>query len=191
MNRTARGNTRRFFIPHLSATLAFPSYDQSRILTQGNRWQNVAMNKRNVGLLRQSFALIEPQAGIAGLVFYRNLFALDPSLRPLFQSSIEFQARKLMESLSCTIASLDNPESLVPALEAMGRRHFSYGARTEHYDIVIEALLQTFAEVLQSAFSSEVREAWKEALLLVAATMKRGALEARVPNAKQYAPNSQ
>jgi hemoglobin-like flavoprotein len=119
--------------------------------------------------------LVEPHAGIAGLMFYRHLFNLDPSLRLLFQTSIELQARKLMEALSYTIATLENPQALVPVLEAMGRRHVTYGARGEHYDTVIQAMLLTLADTLNSGFSAEVRNAWNEALTFVAETMKRGA----------------
>ena len=135
---------------------------------------------RKVRLLRQSFVLIEPHAGIAGLAFYRNLFNLDPSLRPLFQTSIELQARKLMEALSYTIATLENPQALVPVLEAMGRRHVSYGARDAHYETVIQAMLLTLAETLNSEFSPEVRVAWTEALAFVADAMKRGALQSAI-----------
>src|SRR6266700_7455449 len=135
------------------------------------------LTDRKVRLLRQTFALIEPHAGIAGLAFYRNLVKLDPSLRPLFQTSIELQARKLMEALSYTIATLENPQALVPVLEAMGRRHVTYGAGDEHYDTVIQAMLLTLTETLNSGFSAELRAAWSDALAFVADAMKRGALQ--------------
>jgi hemoglobin-like flavoprotein len=125
--------------------------------------------------LRQTFALLEPKAGIAGLVFYRQLFTLDPSLRKLFQTSIELQSRKLMESLGYTVATLENPEMLVPVLESMGRRHVTYGARTEHYDTVITALMHALEQVLNKDFTREVKQAWDKALKFVAAAMMRGA----------------
>ena len=31
------------------------------------------------------------------MIFYRNLFTVDPSLRPLFHTTIELQGRKFME----------------------------------------------------------------------------------------------
>jgi len=133
------------------------------------------MTEQQIRLLRESFALIEAKAVAAGLTFYRNLFALDPSLRALFQSSIELQSRKLMEALGYTIATLENPNALVPMLEAMGRRHVSYGTRDAHYDTVLTALLQTLEEALGPAFTTEVRSAWTEALTFVADAMKRGA----------------
>src|SRR5215831_4471581 len=72
------------------------------------------LTAKQIRLLRQSFALVEPKAGIAGLVFYRQLFTLDPSLRKLFQTSIDLQGRKLMESLGYTVATFENSEMLVP-----------------------------------------------------------------------------
>ena len=133
------------------------------------------LTDHQLALLRSTFALVEPKAGIAGLVFYRNLFNLDPSLRRLFQTSIELQARKLMESLGYTIASFEQPESLISVLEPMGRRHAGYGVCEEHYDTVIRAMLQTLDDVLGGGFSAEAREAWKQALSFVARAMKAGA----------------
>ncbi len=133
------------------------------------------MNERQIQLLRQSFALIEPQASIAALVFYRNLFTLDPSLRALFHTDIEIQGRKLMEALGFTVATLENPKALLPELEAMGRRHLTYGVRDEHYDTVLHAMMLTLEQALGQAFTPEVRTVWSSALGLVAETMKRGA----------------
>ena len=133
------------------------------------------MTEQQICLLRESFALLEPKAIAAGLTFYRNLFELDPSLRAMFQTSIELQSRKLMEALGYTITTLENPKSLVPMLEAMGRRHVTYGTRDEHYDTVLKALLLTLEESLGPAFTSDVRAAWTESLTFVADTMKRGA----------------
>jgi len=133
------------------------------------------MNAREIQLLRQSFALVEPKSQIAALVFYRNLFTLDPSLRALFHTSIELQGRKLMEALGYTVASLENPKKLVPALEAMGRRHVTYGTKDEHYATVVRAMMLTLEETLGEAFTKEVRETWKQALEFVADAMKRGA----------------
>jgi hemoglobin-like flavoprotein len=134
-------------------------------------------SEARIQLLRQTFALLEPHAGIAGLIFYKNLFRLDPSLRQLFQTSIELQARKLMEALGYAISTLEQPAELIPALEAMGRRHVAYGVRDEHYATVIQAMLLTVEEILVRDFTPLVRAAWNETLTFVADTMKRGAAQ--------------
>lgn len=119
--------------------------------------------------------MIEPQANIAAMIFYRNLFALDPSLRSLFHTSIELQGRKLMEALGYTLVSLKKPDDLAPVLESLGRRHVIYGTKNEHYATVTQALLQTLGDCLNEKFTPEVKAAWEKALTFVAATMQRGA----------------
>jgi hemoglobin-like flavoprotein len=126
-------------------------------------------------LLRRSFNRIAPQSGIAAMIFYRNLFTLDPSLRALFHTTIELQGRKFMDSLEYTVASLENPQALIPALEAMGRRHVTYGTKPGHYATVVKALLQTLGECLEREFTPAVEAAWRLALEFVAETMQRGA----------------
>ncbi len=133
------------------------------------------MRADQVQLLRESFARLEPQADIAALVFYRNLFTLAPELRPMFNTSIEVQARKLMDSLRYTVATLEKPDELIPVLEGLGRRHVSYGTKEEHYAVVTQALLQMLAEVLDRKFTAATVAAWQEALSFVCVTMQRGA----------------
>ena len=149
-----------------------------------NRSQQAAteVSAKEIQLLRKSFAWIEPKAAIAGLIFYRNLFTLEPSLKSMFHTSIELQGRKLMESLNFTVATFENPAVLVPVLEGLGRRHVSYGVKDIHYDTVIAALLETLKEVLGAAFTSDVHAAWQAALGFVANTMKRGASQTAIFN---------
>jgi hemoglobin-like flavoprotein len=136
------------------------------------------LTARERELVRRSFKQIEPQGDIAALAFYRNLFTAAPSLRPLFHTSIELQGRKFMEALSYTVAALDDPDALMPALEAMGRRHVAYGVKEEHYGPVVQVLLATLKETGGDAFTREVHEAWRRALEFVADAMKRGATAA-------------
>jgi len=133
------------------------------------------LSTAQVALLRDNFALVEGQAAIAALVFYRHLFTLDPGLRPLFQSSIELQGRKLMEAMEYTLAALDRPEELVPVLEALGRRHVSYGTRTEHYATMTGAMILTLQETLGTGFTPACEEAWRTALGFIHLHMIRGA----------------
>jgi nitric oxide dioxygenase len=128
-----------------------------------------------VVLLRGSFNRIASQSGIAAMIFYRNLFTLDPSLRSLFHTTIELQGRKFMDSLAYTVASLENPQALIPALEAMGRRHVTYGTMPGHYATMSKAFLQTLGECLGKEFTPEVQTAWRRALEFVTETMQRGA----------------
>ena len=148
-----------------------------RQATRGNKSKTVAAlpSPAQIILLRRSFNRLAPQSGIAAMIFYRNLFTLDPSLRSLFHTTIELQGRKFMDSLEYTVASLENPRALIPALEAMGRRHVTYGTKPGHYATLVKALLQTLDECLENEFTPGVETAWRLALEFVAEAMQRGA----------------
>jgi hemoglobin-like flavoprotein len=137
------------------------------------------MNPSQAQLIRESFASIEPRAAIAALMFYQRLFALDPSLRKLFQHDIEQQGVKLMQALRFAVATLDNPRQLQPVLESLGRRHFYYGVEERHYDTVGIALLDSLEHLLGPAFTPEVKEAWLKIYTHIAETMKRAAAQVR------------
>jgi len=68
-------------------------------------------------------------------------------------------------------------EQLVPAVQALGRRHGGYGVKPAHYDMVGAALLWTLGQGLGEAFTVGVSEAWSEAYAILA-TVVIGAAEA-------------
>lgn len=133
------------------------------------------MNATQTHLARKSFAVVERQADVAALVFYRRLFELAPGLRPLFKSDIQEQAKKLMEMLAVALNLLDRPAELAGELEDLGARHAGYGTRPEHYAIVKRALVDMFEEVMGSGFTPEMRQAWGELYDFIEAAMLRGA----------------
>ena len=126
-------------------------------------------------LVRESFDLVEPIAPQAAELFYKNLFALDPSLQALFKSDIAVQGERLMQMIGAAVGLLDQPHKLIPVLENLGRRHAGYGVRDEHYDTVGSALLTTLQQGTGVAFTPEVRDAWIDVYGVIASTMKAAA----------------
>ena len=133
------------------------------------------MTPRQVELVQVSWASVEPIADAAAEIFYSKLFALDPSLRPLFRGEMKEQGRKLMSMIAFAVRGLSRLETLVPGVQALGRRHAGYGVRDKHYDTVATALLWTLNQGLGKAFTDEVREAWATAYGVLATTMKDAA----------------
>jgi hemoglobin-like flavoprotein len=86
------------------------------------------------------------------------------------------QSGKLMQMLATAVYSLDNVESLGPALDALGRRHAVYGVQAAHFDTVAAALLATLETGLGARFTDPVREAWVAAYTLLASTIHSGML---------------
>ncbi len=129
------------------------------------------MTPEQVAEVRESFALVAPIAHQAGVAFYGRLFALDPSLRPMFKGDIADQADKLMQVLAFAVANLQKPDALLPAVRSLGARHGALGVRPEHYDIVATALLDTLADGLGPAFTPPVKAAWVAAYTTLAGEM--------------------
>ena len=134
------------------------------------------LTDRQRALVRETWAAVAPIAPTAAALFYGRLFELDPSLRRLFGSTdLAEQGKKLMQTLSVAVASLDRLDALIPAVEALGRRHVGYGVRDDHYATVAQALLWTLEQGLGPAFTAEAREAWTAVYLTLAGVMQRAA----------------
>jgi hemoglobin-like flavoprotein len=128
-----------------------------------------------IELVQSSFAVIAPIADDAAALFYRRLFEIDPSLKPMFKDDLAEQRRKLMQMLTAAVKGLPRLDRLVPVVEDLGRRHSTYGVLDEHYDTVGAALLWTLEKGLGSAFTPEVKDAWATVYGILASTMRNAA----------------
>jgi nitric oxide dioxygenase len=121
------------------------------------------MTPRHVVLVQSSFQKVLPIAPQAADLFYARLFELAPEVRALFKGDLQEQGRKLMTMLATVVSGLDRLDAIVPAAQALARRHVAYGAQPAHYAVVGAALLDTLARGLGNEFTPEIREAWTEA----------------------------
>ena len=135
------------------------------------------MTPPQVYLIRKSFAQLARHEHVAALVFYRRLFELDPSLRPLFKGDIEEQARKLVDMLAALIAMLERPQSLELELRAMRARHAGYSVNHDQCATVGRALVDMLDEALGDAFTPAVCAAWTALYGAVETIMLAGASE--------------
>ena len=135
------------------------------------------MTPKQIELVQQSWIRIQPIAEPAAALFYQRLFELDPALRALFKRDPKEQGRLLMQMIGVAVAGLSRLETILPAVQGLGRRHAGYGVTEQHYSTVAEALLWTLEQGLGSAFDAELREAWTEAYTVLAKTMQAAARE--------------
>ena len=138
------------------------------------------MSPEQIALVQKSFKHVEPIAEIAAGLFYDRLFELDPALRPLFRGDIKEQGRKLMQTLGIVVKGLTRLDTILPAVEELGRRHVHYGVQDRHYDTVGAALLWTLEKGLGAAFTPQVEDAWATAYGLLAGAMKAAAASVKV-----------
>jgi hemoglobin-like flavoprotein len=130
----------------------------------------MSITRETIALVRESFATAA-QVPNVGLLFYRDLFALQPSLRQLFSADIDAQAERLVQMIAIAVDKLDDLEALVPVLQQLGRRHDGYGVTELHYVVVGTALMRTLNEGLGAAFTPAHQQAWTAVYGLMANTM--------------------
>jgi hemoglobin-like flavoprotein len=93
-----------------------------------------------VTLIKESWRKVVPIAHLADGLFYRKLFELDPSLRPIFKDEMREKGDKLMEVIAVAVEGLDNLDEIVPAVQELGVKHLEYGVNDSHYDTFGAAL---------------------------------------------------
>lgn len=134
------------------------------------------MNTEQIGHIRNSWALMASSADDVGGQFYARLFAIDPALRDLFaNTNMDEQNDKLVHMLTMIVRGVTDLPTLLPSIEALGRRHAGYGVADRHYEAVGAALLSTFESILGPSFSADARTAWAAAFGTIAGVMKGSA----------------
>jgi len=135
------------------------------------------MTPEKITLVKTSWEKVKPISETAAGLFYGKLFEIDPSLKSMFSADMKEQGRKLMAMINTAVNALDKLETIVPAVQDLGRRHVGYGVKDEHYDTVASALIWTLGEGLGDDFTDEVKEAWVETYTILATTMMDAAKE--------------
>jgi hemoglobin-like flavoprotein len=125
--------------------------------------------------LKATYSVIRARDTRLAESFYRRLFDAAPHLRPMFKSAPADQARKLTDALDAVVRNLEEPTQNASMLDALGRRHADYGARPEHYDLVITLLIESMREVLGDESQVHALEEWHMALRLISDQMIRAA----------------
>ena len=133
------------------------------------------MTPQQIALVQSTWSKVVPIQDQAARLFYDKLFEMDPSLRPLFKGDMVEQGRKLMAMINTAVNGLTRLNEIVPAVQALGRRHVGYGVKEAHYETVGAALLWTLEQGLGPSFTPEVRQAWATAYGLMAGVMKEAA----------------
>lgn len=135
------------------------------------------MTPLQVTLVKDTWAQVAPISEQAAELFYGRLFELNPAYKDLFKGDMKNQGKMLMSMLNTAVTSLDRLDAIVPAVQALGKRHVDYGVVAADYDTVGEALLWTLDQGLGDAFTDDVKEAWTITYTTLATVMIEAAGE--------------
>jgi hemoglobin-like flavoprotein len=141
------------------------------IAKQNQHLASIPIDHELVQRLRSSYELIRAHDMRLAETFYAKLFAVAPHLRSMFKSDLTTQAKKLTASLDAIVAGLADPSANAEMLAALGRRHAAYGAKPEHYAVVIDLLVESMRELLSDTPDAKTLEEWRVALRLIADQM--------------------
>ncbi len=131
--------------------------------------------KMQVGLLRESYAMVAQFGDTFARWFYVHLFQDYPDAKVFFKNTnMRRQESSLMATLAAVIAGVERGENLVPVLQALGKKHAGYGVQQDHYPFVGATLIKTFHHMLGPRFTLDMEEAWSEAFDIISATMIAG-----------------
>lgn len=144
------------------------------------------LTERKKRLVQSSFTKVAPIADKAAEIFYGKLFEMDPALKPLFKGDMKEQGAKLMSMIATAVNGLDNLDSIVPAVQNLGKNHVKYGVEASHYDTVGGALLYTLEAGLGDDFTPDVKDAWTEVYNTLASVMKDAAETVTVKESKPW-----
>jgi len=136
------------------------------------------MKSGQIKLVQKTFEKVRPISDTVVELFYNRLFELRPSFKALFKGDMKTQDKMLIQMIDYAVSGLDNPDTILPTIQDLGKRHVGYGVKEEYYDTVGESLLWTLEKGLGNNFTPEVKDAWAAAYKLLSDTMKSTAREA-------------
>jgi nitric oxide dioxygenase len=125
-------------------------------------------------LVRETFALLAPDAEEVVALLYARLFEVAPSLRSLFHADMRAQGDRLIQALALAIANLDHLEDIASEVRALGERHRAYGVVDADFETVGSVLLWTLERSLGARFTPDVRAAWATVYDVLSGLMRQG-----------------
>lgn len=118
------------------------------------------MDDVTISLVQDSFAKVRPISDTAAEIFYADLFASAPEVRPLFKGDMSVQGTKLMATLGVVVNGLRDLDAIVPVAQSLAKGHVAYGVQPEDYAKVGASLIRTLEQGLGPEFTPDVRNAW-------------------------------
>ena len=130
-------------------------------------------------LVADSYRLIKRAPCGYSELFYHRLLESHPFARALFPDDMAHQIVIFERTIDTLVANIDTLAVLHPTLAALARQHVGYGVQAYQYAAVGTVLIDTFAELLGSRFTSDTRAAWEAVYAATAGVM----VEAAYPDA--------
>ncbi|KAI6859263.1 flavohemoglobin [Hortaea werneckii] len=126
----------------------------------------MSLTADQVQIIRSTVPVLQQHGNDITTLFYHTMIDENPELRNIFNQANQFnnhQPRALAGALYAYASHIDDVGALTPTVEKICQRHASLYVRPEQYEIVGKYLLRAMGDVLGSALTPEVLEAWAKA----------------------------
>ena len=97
-------------------------------------------------LVQESWALVAQDLDTHGIKFFLRIFEIAPPALQLFSfkddadlassPAMKKHAASVMNTVGAAVAGLSDVASLIPVLQALGKRHANYGVESAHFAAV-------------------------------------------------------
>lgn len=131
----------------------------------------MALSDDEIDSLQESLVYLQERKHLAASLFYENLFAIDPSLRPLFDDDLTEQSNKALFAFGAVVAQIHDIDLCREMTSGLARRHVGYGVTPEHYPKVGKAVILTVSMVMEEAMTPQIETAWQKAYDAVSSAM--------------------
>lgn len=129
------------------------------------------LQARTIEIIKSTVPVLEVHGEAITSRFYEMLFEKHPELLNIFNHANQKKGRQqaaLANAVYAAAANIDKLETIIPVVKQIAHKHRSLGVKPEHYPVVGENLLLAIKDVLGSAATDEIINAWAEAYGVIA-----------------------
>lgn len=129
------------------------------------------LDQEMIALVQVTWENISPDSRLAASMLAANLCAEDLNIASAFEQDRIKMSREFMQTISFIVASLDQPETLVPYLGSLGRLLRWHGIQDSCQQTVASAIFLTLGQILGPLYGPIEHNAWAIAYGFVARIM--------------------
>ncbi|EMT62580.1 hypothetical protein ACKRZS_012773 [Fusarium odoratissimum] len=123
----------------------------------------MALTAAQVAIVKSTAPILKEHGKTITTTFYRNMLGAHPELKNYFSlrnQQTGAQQAALANSVLAYATYIDDLGKLSHAVERIAHKHVSLFIKPEHYPIVGTHLIGAIGEVLGSALTTEIKDAW-------------------------------
>lgn len=140
------------------------------------------MTPSQLDVLELTMRELRREPAFAAGLFYGNLFARRPSLRPVFGAAFDHDGRRLLGILNVVVAGLTDPQRFLGLLTLFARPEIREHLDDQRCVLAIGHALQRMLEHhLADFYTEDVRDAWQAAYTHVWDVVENGLVRGAEP----------